>query len=199
MLNIWGRFVRKRSEHMPNYAPLKRADCVLVVVDIQEKLLPVINDFISVLERSVKMVKAAQTLDVPVVFTQQYTKGLGATHSTLTDLFPDFSYVEKTTFNCFGSPEFTTRLTELKAETIVIIGIEAHICVCQTALEGLHRGFNVHVVADAVGSRTTVNKNIGLERIKQAGGVITGTELTIYEWIERSDSDAFRSMLPLLK
>lgn len=184
---------------MPNFAPLKKQGCVLVVVDIQEKLLPAVNDFLSVLERSVKMVKAAQTLEVPIVFTQQYTKGLGPTHSALTKLFPDFSYLEKTTFNCFGTPAFSDRLTELKAETLVIIGIEAHICVCQTALEGLHRGFNVHVVADAVGSRTAANKNIGLERIRQAGGVITGTELTVYEWIERSDSDAFRSMLPLLK
>lgn len=184
---------------MTKFAPLKKEGSVLVVVDIQEKLLPAINDFISVLDREVKMVKASQTLDVPIVFTQQYTKGLGPTHKALTELFPEFSFFEKTMFNCFGAPGFTERLAELNAKTLIIIGIEAHICVCQTALEAMQRGFDVHVVADAVGSRTTLNKGIGLERIRQAGGIITGTELTIYEWIERADSDAFRKMLPLLK
>jgi len=181
------------------FAPLKKEGSVLVVVDVQEKLLPAIHDFTSVLDRSVKMVQAAQTLEVPIVFTQQYSKGLGATHAALTALIPEFAFFEKTVFNCFGAEGFAKQLAQLNAETLVIIGIEAHICVCQTALEALQRGFGVHVVTDAVGSRTPLNKGIGLERIRQAGGIITGTELTIYEWIERADSEAFRKMLPLLK
>jgi nicotinamidase-related amidase len=182
-----------------NFAPLKKEGSVLVVVDVQEKLLPAINDFMSVLDRSVKMVKAAQTLEVPIVFTQQYSKGLGATHAALTGLIPEFAFFEKNVFNCFGAEGFAEQLEKLQAKTLVIIGIEAHICVCQTALEALQRGLGVHIVADAVGSRTPMNKGIGLDRIRQAGGVITGSELTIYEWIERADSDAFRKMLPLLK
>ena len=184
---------------MPAFAPLKKEGCVLVVVDIQEKLLPAIHDFAGVLDRSVKMVKAAQTLKVPIIFTQQYTKGLGPTHEELVKLSKEFRHVEKTTFNCFGEVAFEKALEDLKAETLVIIGIEAHICVCQTALEALRRGFGVHVVSDATGSRTTANKVVGLERIRQAGGVITATELTIYEWVERSDCDEFRQILPLLK
>ena len=81
----------------------------------------------------------------------------------------------------------------------MLIGIETHICVCQTALEALRRGYDVHVVADAIGSRTTTNRAIGLDRIRQAGGVITATELTIYEWVERADSAEFKLILPLLK
>jgi nicotinamidase-related amidase len=184
---------------LPNFAPLKKKGCVLVVVDIQEKLLPAINDFLSVLDRSVKMVTAAKALEVPILFTQQYTRGLGQTHTALTSLMPEYSYLEKTTFNCFGAEGFSESLQRLEAKTLVIIGIEAHICVCQTALEALQRGYDVHVVADAVGSRTTTNRGIGLERIKQAGGVITGSELTIYEWVERSDSAGFKLILPLLK
>jgi nicotinamidase-related amidase len=184
---------------MPAFAPLKKQGCALVVVDIQEKLLPAIQNFADVLDRSVKMVKAAQLLDVPVLFSQQYTKGLGSTHTELTKLFTDFSFIEKTTFNCFGEPAFVNELERLKAETLVLIGIEAHICVCQTALEALRRGFGVHIVSDATGSRAPANKAIGLERIRQAGGVITATELTIYEWVERSDCDDFRHILPLLK
>jgi len=184
---------------LPNYAPLKKAGCVLVVVDIQEKLLPAIHDFTSVLDRSVKMVTAAKALDVPMLFTQQYTKGLGPTHSAITGLLPEFSYLEKTTFNCFGAPGFDEALAKLDAKTLVLIGIETHICVCQTALEALRRGYDVHVVADAIGSRTTANRAIGLDRIRQAGGVITATELTIYEWVERADSAEFKLILPLLK
>ena len=184
---------------MPNFAPLKKPGCVLVVVDIQEKLLPAINDFMSVLDRSVKMVTAAQALEVPILFTQQYSRGLGPTHAALTSLVPEFSHLEKTTFNCFGAEGFSESLERLGAKTLVIIGIEAHICVCQTALEALQRGYDVHVVADAVGSRTTANRGIGLERIRQAGGVITGGELTINEWVERSDSAGFKLILPLLK
>lgn len=184
---------------MPNYAPLKKEGCVLVVVDIQEKLLPAIHDFTSVLDRSVKMVTAAKALAVPMLFTQQYTKGLGPTHSAITGLLPEFAYFEKTTFNCFGAPGFAEALAKLDAKTLVLIGIETHICVCQTALEALRRGYDVHVVADAIGSRTTANRGIGLDRIRQAGGVITATELTIYEWVERADSAEFKLILPLLK
>jgi len=184
---------------LPNYAPLKKAGCVLVVVDIQEKLLPAIHDFASVLDRSVKMVTAAKALEVPMLVTQQYTKGLGPTHSAITGLLPEFAYLEKTTFNCFGAPGFVEALDKLDAKTLVLIGIETHICVCQTALEALRRGYDVHVVADAIGSRTMANRAIGLDRIRQAGGVITATELTIYEWVERADSAEFKLILPLLK
>lgn len=184
---------------MPSFGPLKKDGCVLVVVDIQEKLLPAIHDFTSVLDRSVKMVTTAQALEVPMLFTQQYSRGLGPTHFAVSGLIPEFTYLEKMTFNCFGVPGFENRLAELGAQTLVMIGIETHICVCQTALEALQRGFDVHVVADAVGSRTPANKTIGLDRIRQAGGIITATELTIYEWVERSDSPEFKLILPLLK
>ena len=184
---------------MSYFGPLKKEGCALVVVDFQEKLLPAIYDFTSVLDRAVKIVTAAYTMDVPVLFTQQYTQGLGPTHAALRNLRPDFSYVEKMTFNSFETPEFVEQLTKLDVCTLVILGIEAHICVCQTALEALQRDYEVHVLADASGSRKPSNQEIGMQRIRQAGGIVTATELTIYEWIGRSDSEAFRKMLPLLK
>ena len=184
---------------MPNFAPLNKEGSVLVVVDIQEKLLPAIHDHAAVLDRAVKMVTAAQALEVPILFTQQYTRGLGPNHPALTDLMPDYTFFEKTSFNCFGAAGFSARLAELQAKALVIIGIETHICVCQTALQALAQGLDVHIVADAVGSRAPTNKTIGLERIRQAGGVITATELTIYEWVERSDAPEFKLILPLLK
>jgi nicotinamidase-related amidase len=195
-----GAFLTVEGEDpLTKFAPLKKEGSVLVVVDFQEKLVSAVHDSASVLDRAVKMVTAAYALEVPVLFTQQYTAGLGPTHAALKALKPDFSHVEKTSFKSFDTPDFLDRLNRLKARTLVFMGIEAHICVLQTALEGLQRGYEVHVLADASGSRNTSNKEIGLDRIRQAGGIVTATELTIYEWIGRSDSDAFRKLLPLLK
>ena len=184
---------------MSKYAPLKRDACALVVIDVQEKLLPAINDFALVLDRAVKMVTAAHTMNVPVLFTQHYTPGLGATHEALRNLQPDFTYVEKNIFNSFAVPEFVSQLTALKVETLVMLGIEAHICLMQSALAALEHGYGVHVLADASGSRKPANKELGLERLRQAGAIISGTELTIYEWMTRSDSDDFRALRNLLK
>ncbi|EAX47174.1 isochorismatase hydrolase [Thermosinus carboxydivorans Nor1] len=178
---------------------LNKADSVLVVVDVQDKLLHAIHDWPDVLENTVKMIKFAQVLEVPVVVTEQYPRGLGATNEKIRELFPQFTAYEKTVFSCFGAPGFGEKLAELGARTLVIVGIEAHICVLQTALEALARGFNVHIAADAVGSRLPANKEIGLAKMRQAGGIITSTEIALYEWLERADSKEFKTVLPLIK
>ena len=184
---------------MSKYAPLKRDGCALVVIDVQEKLLPDIHDFAAVLDRAVKMVTAAHTLQVPVLFTQHYTPGLGATHEALRNLQPEFAYIEKNIFNSFEVPEFVSQLTSLKVENLVMLGTEAHICLMQSALAALEHGYGVHVVADASGSRKPANKELGLARLRQAGAIISGSEMTIYEWIGHSDSEEFRALRPLLK
>lgn len=184
---------------MANFAPLNREGCVLVVIDFQEKLLPAIYDFTAVLDRAVKMVTAAHTMNVPVLFTQHYTPGLGQTHEALRKLQPEISCVEKNIFNSFGAPDFAAKLEALQAKTLVMLGIEAHICLMQTALGALERGYDVHILADASGSRKAANKEIGLARLRQAGAIISATELTIYEWMVRSDSDDFRALRSLLK
>ncbi|MDT8900603.1 hydrolase [Anaeroselena agilis] len=184
---------------MPHPHKLDKAGSVLVVVDVQDKLLHAIHDWPSVLDNTVKMVKIAQTLGVPVIVTEQYPKGLGATNAALAGLFPAFAPLEKTVFSCFGAAGFAAALQDHGAKTIVLTGIEAHICVQQTALEALHRGFGVHVVADAVGSRAPANKEIGLAKIRQAGGVVSAVEIALYEWLERSDGAEFKAILPLIK
>ena len=178
---------------------LNKAGSVLVVVDVQDKLLHAIHDWHTVLDNTCRMVKFADTLGVPVIVTEQYPKGLGPTNVKLAELLPAFAPLEKTVFSCFGAPGFAARLEELGAKTLVIVGIEAHICVQQTALEALDRGLGVHIVADAVGSRALANKEIGLAKIRQGGGVITSVEIALYEWLERSDGAEFKSILPLIK
>jgi nicotinamidase-related amidase len=178
---------------------LNKEGSVLVVVDVQDKLLHAIHEWPSVLENTVKMVKFARTLDVPVIVTEQYPKGLGPTNAKLAELFPTFAPLEKTVFSCYGATGFAKTLAELGAKTLVLVGIEAHICVQQTALAALDEGLSVHVLADAVGSRAPANKELGLAKIMQAGGIISAVEIALYEWLERSDGPEFKSILPLIK
>ena len=178
---------------------LVKPESVLVVVDVQEKLLQAIHEWSKVLENTVKMIKFAQTLAVPVVVTEQYPNGLGPTDPQIAGLLPEVRTLEKTMFSCFGAEGFISQLEEYEAKTLVLVGIEAHICVQQTALEAMARGYGVHIIADAVGSRSVDNKELGLEKIRQAGGVISGVEIALYEWLERSDSKEFKTVLPLIK
>lgn len=184
---------------MPHPHKLDKAGSVLVVVDVQDKLLHAIHDWQTVLENNIKMVKIAQTLGVPVIVTEQYPKGLGPTNAALAGLFPAFAPLEKTVFSCFGAAGFAAALEAHRAQNLVLVGIEAHICVQQTALEALHRGLGVHIVADAVGSRAPANKELGLAKIRQAGGVVSAVEIALYEWLERSDGPEFKAILPLIK
>jgi len=184
---------------VPHPHKLDKAGSVLVVVDVQDKLLPAIHDWDVVLDNTVKMVRFAQTLGVPVIVTEQYPKGLGPTNARIRDLFTAFAPLEKTAFNCFGAPGFAAALAAASAKQLVLVGTEAHICVQQTALEAIYRGYAVHIVADAVGSRTPANKELGLAKIRHAGGIVTGVEIALYEWLERADRPEFKSILPLIK
>jgi nicotinamidase-related amidase len=178
---------------------LNRAGSVLVVVDVQDKLLHAINDWQMVLENTVKMIKFAQALAVPVIVTEQYRKGLGVTNAEVSALFSDLKPLDKTVFSCFGAVGFTDKLAVLQVKTLVLVGIEAHICVGQTALDALDSGYGVHVVSDAVGSRTSVNKELGIAKIRQAGGIASSVEIALYEWLERATSSEFKTVLPLIK
>jgi nicotinamidase-related amidase len=178
---------------------LDKNGSVLVVVDVQDKLLSAIHDRRAVIDGTVKMTKIAQALGVPVIVTEQYPKGLGPTDPQISALFSAFAPLEKTVFSCFGAPGFAAALEAAGAKTLVLTGIEAHICVQQTALAALHRGFGVHIIADAIGSRTPANKELGLAKIRQAGGVISTIEIALYEWLERSDGPEFKAVLPLIK
>ena len=178
---------------------LSRKNSVLVVVDIQEKLLPAINERDVVLDNVVRMVRAAQTLQVPILVTEQYPRGLGATVATLQELLAGTPTWEKTTFSCFGGNGFSEQVSGLARNQLVLVGIETHICVCQTALDGLARGYQVQLINEAVGSRTAANKALGIERIRAAGGVISGVEMAIYEWLEEAGGPEFKAILPLIK
>ncbi len=181
--------------------PIDSEQCALIVVDIQEKLLPPIFHKDQLVRNSKLLIRAAGVLKIPVVMSTQYAKGLGKTLPEIASLLPETEAIDKDRFSCFGSDGFCALLKRLPGNrnTLLLCGMESHICVMQTALAALREGYIVHVASDAVSSRTEWNWKIGLERMRAAGAVISSTEMMIYELMRSSSSPAFKEMLPHLK
>jgi nicotinamidase-related amidase len=181
-------------------ALLRPERTALVVVDLQQKLLPAIADRERVLRNSVLLLRLAETLSLPVVLTTQYERGLGPTVPEVLAAAGGAVPLDKVSFGCFGSPEFQDRLAALGGrDQLLVAGIESHICVAQTVVGALEKGYIVHVAGDAVGSRTEENRAVGLRRMEKAGALLSSTEMAVYELLGRSDAAAFKKMLPLLK
>jgi nicotinamidase-related amidase len=181
--------------------PLGVDRCTLVVVDIQEKLLPPIFQKEQLVRNAQLLIRAVQILKIPVLISTQYAKGLGATVPEIASLLPQVDPIDKTLFSCLGSDAFCAAVKRLPGNrnTLLLCGMESHICVTQTALAALRDGYLVHVASDAVSSRTEWNWKIGLERMRAAGAVISSTEMMIYELMQSSSSAAFKELLPYLK
>jgi nicotinamidase-related amidase len=176
------------------------AKTALLVVDIQERFVPHIHEYQRMLERSVRMVLAARELALPVFVTEQYPKGLGATVPEILEALPEACEpIAKTTFSCLGAPGLVEQIEAAGAETLLLVGIECHVCVTQTALEALDRGWSVHVVRDAVSSRHEDNAAAGFARMAQAGAVLTTSEMSVFELVRDATLPAFRRVQPLVK
>jgi len=181
--------------------PLDPQQCSLIVIDIQEKLVPPIFQKEQMVRNSQLLIRLATILKMPAIVTTQYSKGLGNTVPEVASLLPETQAIEKQIFSCFGSDVFCSTLKRLPGNrnTVVLCGMESHICVAQTALAALREGYLVHVASDAVSSRTEWNWKIGLDRMRDAGAVVSSTEMIIYETLRSSDTSAFKDMLKYLK
>lgn len=180
---------------------LDPAQCALVVVDIQEKLLPPIFNKDAMVRNSQLLIRLARILSIPAMVTTQYSKGLGGTVPEIASLLTEVKSVDKLEFGCFGSDEFRSGLKRLPGNrnTVLLCGMEAHICVTQTALGALNDGYLVHVASDAVGSRSEWNWKVGLDRMRSAGAVISSTEMMLYELLRCSGTPQFKELLPYIK
>ena len=181
--------------------PLQAEQCALLVIDIQEKLLPPIFQKEQLLRNVKLLIRAAGILMIPAIVSTQYAKGLGSTVPEVASLLGETQAIDKTLFSCFGSDAFCGVLKRLPGNrnTLLLCGMESHICVTQTALGALREGYLVHVASDAVASRAEWNWKIGLERMRAAGAVISSTEMMIYELMRSSSSAEFKELLPHLK
>jgi nicotinamidase-related amidase len=181
--------------------PLEARHCALSVVDIQEKLLPPIFEKERMVRNSQLLIRLAKILDLPVLLSTQYSKGLGPTIPEIASLVPEVMPLEKIEFGCFNNEAYCARVKALPGDrnTLLVCGMESHICVTQTVMGALNSGYIVHVASDAVSSRTEWNWKIGLERMRAAGAVISSTEMMIYELLRTSSGAAFKEMLQYLK
>lgn len=181
--------------------PLEAEKCALIIIDIQEKLLPPIFEKERLVKNTQLLIRLAGILKIPHIATVQYAKGLGKTVPEIASLLPGTDPIDKQIFSCFGSEVFCSMLKRLPGQrnTVLLCGMESHICVMQTALAALREGYIVHVASDAVSSRTEWNWKAGLERMRTGGAVISSTEMAMYELLRSSGSPAFKELLPYLK
>jgi len=181
--------------------PLESDQCVLIVVDIQEKLLPPIFQKEPLVKNSQLLIRLAGLMKIPTLMSTQYAKGLGKMVPEIATLLPGAEAIDKQMFSCFGSDVFCSLLKRVPGNrtTILLCGMECHICVMQTALGALREGYLVHVASDAVSSRTEWNWKIGLERMRAAGAIISSTEMMVYELLRSSNAPEFKELLPYLK
>jgi nicotinamidase-related amidase len=180
---------------------LRAEDCALLVIDIQEKLLPPIHAREQLLHNSQLLLRLAKIINLPVLATTQYAQGLGNIVPEIATLLPNQQTLDKNEFGCFGNVQFCSSIKSAAPgrNTVLLCGMETHICVMQTALGALAQGYLVHVASDAVGSRSEWNWKVGLERMREAGAIISSTEMIVYELLGGSGTPAFKKMLPFLK
>jgi nicotinamidase-related amidase len=170
-----------------------------VVIDIQERLLPHIYEGEQIVSKSLKLIEGLQLLDVPLIVTQQYTKGLGPTVSPVQEKIRDFHPVEKISFSCCGEPVFMNELNSTGRKYVIICGIESHVCVLQTCLDLLANGKIPVIVEDCVSSRKIGDKMVAIERMRQEGAVITTFESILFELTGSAGTAVFKGISGLVK
>ena len=170
-----------------------------LIVDIQEKLFPVMLEKETLLKNCTTLIKGMAELGLPMVITQQYTKGLGETVKEIKNAVPDFNFVEKRVFSCCDEPAVLEKLKDTEAKNIIICGIEAHVCVLQTAVDLKGAGFNPVVVVDCISSRTIENIEIAKDRFRFENIMMTSYESILFELTRSSAANEFRAISKLVK
>jgi len=178
---------------------VRRPQAALVVVDLQERLVPAMFERERVVQNAIRLAKGAAALSLPAWITEQYRKGLGATLAEIAAPLPKVTPVDKVSFSACGAPGFTAGLQSTGIEDVILCGVESHVCVCQTCLDLLESGFRPFVVADAVSSRTPENWRAGLDRMRASGAVIVTTEMILFELVQRAGTDEFKQVQALIK
>ncbi len=178
---------------------LTREHTVLLVIDVQGNLAQAMHEKDMLFQQLDTIIRGAQALEVPIVVTEQYPRGLGPTVPEIAQRIPNMQPVSKVAFSCCGEERFMHQLHSLNRQQVVIVGIEAHVCVYQTAVELVSAGFEVEVVADAVSSRTPANKSIGLAKIRDGGAGITCVETVLFELLKEAGGATFKTIQGLIK
>ncbi len=172
---------------------------LLLIIDVQGRLAQGVVCS-SALEASLgKLVRACKIFEVPILLTEQYPKGLGTTVDSIRELLAGTVPIEKLSFSCCGSPEFMRQLRSSKRNDILVAGMEAHVCVYQTAMDLIEFGYNVHLVTDCVSSRSDENRSLGIRCIEKAGASLTSSEMAIFELLRVAGGERFKEISKIVK
>jgi isochorismate hydrolase len=178
---------------------LKKETTALLIIDIQERILPVIRNYETVLENTVKLIKGFKAMQLPIYFTEQYPKGLGSTSVKLINELEGYKAYQKMTFSCSGAENLFDEFYKKKLSQIVVTGVESHVCVQQTVLDLIANNFQVNLVADAVSSRKEIDYNIALERMRTLSAEVTTTESILFELLEVCGTSEFKEISKIVK
>ena len=173
---------------------MENQETSLLIIDPQERLISHMFNKEILIDNIKKLIKSFNILKVPVILTEQYPKGLGTTIKEIKDELKENKYLEKLCFDCFGEKEF-----EIKTKNIVICGIEAHVCVFQTALSALKKGFNVFIVADAISSRKESDYKIALRRMEQENIKLATTEMITFQILKKAGTEELKEIQKIIK
>ncbi len=178
---------------------LKKEETILLVVDVQGKLAQLMYEKEKLFRNLENLIQGIKVLNLPVIWTEQYPKGLGPTIPQVSSLLSGLEPIEKISFSCCGESRFMTKLNALNRTQILICGIETHVCIHQTTLDLIKLGYEVQVVTDAVSSRTKENKGIGLNKMEAAGAGLTSVEMLLFELLRKAGTEEFKAISTLLK
>lgn len=171
----------------------------LVIIDVQGKLAQIVYEPEKLIKNVKNLIRGCQLLEVPIVRVEQNPNGLGATTPEIAELLADNQAIPKMTFSAFGEDDFRKALEQNNRKNILIAGIEAHVCVYQTSVELLEAGYHIHLITDAVSSRTSENKLLGIQKIKDEGAKLSGTEMVLFELQKTCEGERFRQLLKLIR
>lgn len=178
---------------------LSRESAVLIVIDIQGNLFEAMQGKEELLANALKVVKGAKIFNLPIIITEQIPQKLGQTLPLLAQELDGSSTISKESFSCWGNNHFKEKIELSGRKEVIILGIECHVCVYQTAIDLINHGYAVHVVTDAVSSRTTENSDIGIEAMKNSGAHITSTEMLLFELLHSAGDAKFKEIYKLVK
>jgi nicotinamidase-related amidase len=178
---------------------IEKENCLGLIIDIQERLVPVMKKKEDFLSNTGRLILGLQELNIPLLATQQYTKGLGETLPDISTLISHFNPIEKTSFSCYDEPKFVEALKNTKAKNIIICGIESHVCVLQTAIDLKTAGFIPVVIYDCISSRTKQNLQLALERFRYENIIVTSYESILFELTRGANNPSFKSISKLVK
>lgn len=171
----------------------------LLVIDFQDRLVRVMYEREKLVDNVQRLIKGVQVLGVPIIATEQYPQGLGSTIPEVAQFFANVQPIPKLSFSCCEDERFLKEFKALNLKQILVVGIESHVCVYQTAIDLLNAGYEVQVVSDCVSSRTVENREIGLQRISCAGARLTSVEMALFELLRVARGDKFKEISQIVK